>query len=498
MSLQKLSTELDGQIASSLLGDTKALSAFSKTNKYYRGIAEPYLFKNIEVAANDVETSLRLLFTLLDRKELALYIGSLTYTQPVRRQEVTNRSLKQEKLRSDVWKYKTAIQDRMDEVLFPVSGLPHILSTKLRWCSEIMTSPLGGTSSNESAMALILCHAQNIRYLEFQRRPLPYRISAVLGLEWRENEGPFQSLWHLNMNGAVPYGDTVMVLPALRTLEIRVRSFRPFSTASMFEYPSVMPKQPVLRRIQLTGANNITPAAVQKMVNNPAMSNLRELVVVGCGKGRRWQPDGIQEDGLVELLRSLEKHTPLLELLQWSNQESNRPEGHPQFDTFRDIKHLRKLHVDFGLLVPHKDTKLKCLSDPHAVFPAHLEHLTLDCFNTDKLHKLVSTFNETVEKAEDMSETEALQANLTILVALFSPLRHLSLIVPMETRNESMNTVTLHELDPVDIVFFRYAADELHKLGVTLEVFSRKGGYEKEKKLLVKKGWTASLPQYLE
>ncbi|KAI4909010.1 hypothetical protein J4E85_011662 [Alternaria conjuncta] len=454
MSLQKLSTELDGQIASSLLGDTKALSAFSKTNKYYRGIAEPYLFKNIEVAANDVETSLRLLFTLLDRKELALYIGSLTYTQPVRRQEVTNRSLKQEKLRSDVWKYQTAIQDRMDEVLFPVS--------------------------------------------EFQRRPLPYRISAVLGLEWRENEGPFQSLWHLNMNGAVPYGDTVMVLPAFRTLEIRVRSFRPFSTASMFEYPSVMPKQPVLRRIQLTGANNITPAAVQKMVNNPAMSNLRELVVVGCGKGRRWQPDGIQEDGLVELLRSLEKHTPLLELLQWSNQESNRPEGHPQFDTFRDIKHLRKLHVDFGLLVPHKDTKLKCLSDPHAVFPAHLEHLTLDCFNTDKLHKLVSTFNETVEKAEDMSETEALQANLTILVALFSPLRHLSLIVPMETRNESMNTVTLHELDPVDIVFFRYAADELHKLGVTLEVFSRKGGYEKEKKLLVKKGWTASLPQYLE
>ncbi|KAI4912062.1 hypothetical protein J4E90_006882 [Alternaria incomplexa] len=359
MSLQKLSTELDGQIASSLLGDTKALSAFSKTNKYYRGIAEPYLFKNIEVAANDVETSLRLLFTLLDRKELALYIGSLTYTQPVRRQEVTNRSLKQEKLRSDVWKYKTAIQDRMDEVLFPVS-------------------------------------------------------------------------------------------------------------------------------------------AVQKMVNNPAMSNLRELVVVGCGKGRRWQPDGIQEDGLVELLRSLEKHTPLLELLQWSHQESNRPEGHPQFDTFRDIKHLRKLHVDFGLLVPHKDTKLKCLSDPHAVIPAHLEHLTLDCFNTDKLHKLVSTFNETVEKAEDMSETEALQANLTILVALFSPLRHLSLIVPMETRNESMNTVTLHELDPVDIVFFRYAADELHKLGVTLEVFSRKGGYEKEKKLLVKKGWTASLPQYLE
>jgi hypothetical protein len=69
MSLGKLSTGFDGQIASSLVGYTRALGAFSKTNKYYRGVAESYLYYSIELAGSDIETSLWLLFTLPDRKE---------------------------------------------------------------------------------------------------------------------------------------------------------------------------------------------------------------------------------------------------------------------------------------------------------------------------------------------------------------------------------------------------------------------------------------------
>ena len=93
-----------------------------------------------------------------------------------------------------------------------------------------------------------------------------------------------------------------------------------------------------------------------------------------------------------------------------------------------------------------------------------------------------------------MSETEALQICLASLAAMFPPLKRLALVVIMEMDNPREDKPRLHELDPVDVTFFRYAADELHKLGVTFEVWRKEGYYEKEKKLLVKKGWTAPLP----
>jgi 5'(3')-deoxyribonucleotidase len=45
--MDKLSTELASKIAKCLAGDQKALSALSQTNKYYRMVAEPYLYRDL-------------------------------------------------------------------------------------------------------------------------------------------------------------------------------------------------------------------------------------------------------------------------------------------------------------------------------------------------------------------------------------------------------------------------------------------------------------------
>jgi len=501
MSLQKLSTELDGQIASCLVGDTKALSAFSKTNKYYRGIAEPYLYTNIEVYESELERPLRLLFTLLDRKDLALHIKSLSYV-PAEHWSSHDADIKpptRKKLQSDVWKYAHAIQEVLDEVLSPGCGFSDFLSAKLTLYCDILTAPMGHYLARDQGFTLILFMAQKVQYLELGSEEPPTHVLRLLWAPWNDGKGPFQNVQRLVHNAGLSLMPSIVVLPTLRTLEYNVGYFdvEARATSSMFAYPSPMPAQPVLHRIQFTTTRNITPTIIQNMVSNTAMANLRELVVDNCGRSRHNLPLALRGDNLAELLRSLEKHAPLLELLQWSNQKSDRQEGHPRFDTFKDLTNLRKLHIDFDLLVPKSDTNstnLKCLSNPHAVFPTSLEDLTLDCVDIDKLHHLITTLHDTIEESDEMSETEALQIYLASLAAMFPPLKRLNLVVIMEMDNPREDAPRLHELDPVDVTFFRYTADELEKLGVTLEVWRKEGYYEKEKKLLVKKGWTAPLP----
>ncbi|KAI4653392.1 hypothetical protein J4E93_001158 [Alternaria ventricosa] len=500
MSLQKLSTELDGHIASCLVGNTKALSAFSKTNKYYRGIAEPYLYTNVEVYESDLERPLRLLFTLLDRKELALHIKSLSYV-PAQHGSSHDADIKpstRKELQSDVWKYTYAIQEVLDEVLSPGCGFLEFLSAKLTLYCDILTAPMGHYLASDQVFTLILFMAQKVQYLELGSKEPPTHVLRLLWAPWNDGKGPFQNVKRLVHNAGLSLMPSAVVLPTLRTLEYNVGYFDVArTTTSIFHYPSPMPASPVLRRIQFTTTRNITPAIIQNMVSNPAMANLRELVVDDCGRSIRNLPLALRGDNLAELLRSLEKHTPLLELLQWSTQKSDQQEGHPRFDTFKDLTNLRKLHIDFDLLVPKSDTNstnLKCLSNPYAVFPASLEDLTLDCVDIDKLHHLITMFHDSIEESDDMSETEALQICLASLAAMFPPLKRLALVVVMEMDNPREDAPRLHELDPADITFFRYAADELHKLGITFEVWRKEGHYEKEKKLLVKKGWTAPLP----
>jgi hypothetical protein len=50
------------------------------------------------------------------------------------------------------------------------------------------------------------------------------------------------------------------------------------------------------------------------------------------------------------------------------------------------------------------------------------------------------------------------------------------------------------DLVPEDMVFLRFAADELFKTGLTFEVFRGRFDYEDEPTLSTKHGYTAPLP----
>jgi hypothetical protein len=70
--------ELDSMILDFISSDTQALSALSKVLKHYRALAEPYLYKKIVLNQHDEHGLMRLFFTLLARKDLALHILSFT------------------------------------------------------------------------------------------------------------------------------------------------------------------------------------------------------------------------------------------------------------------------------------------------------------------------------------------------------------------------------------------------------------------------------------
>ncbi|KAB2098800.1 hypothetical protein AG0111_0g12879 [Alternaria gaisen] len=81
MSLSELSTELDWLVIQHL--PQSALHALTLTNKYYRRLAQPYLYRNIKVHDTSKYSMARLALNLVVRKELARYIRSfeLVYTR---------------------------------------------------------------------------------------------------------------------------------------------------------------------------------------------------------------------------------------------------------------------------------------------------------------------------------------------------------------------------------------------------------------------------------
>jgi hypothetical protein len=80
MSLKSLPTELDIKIVEALCptNDRKALSALSRTSKYYRKLVEPMLYRDLTLRAVDNIQIKRLFLTLLVREDLPLHIRSFT------------------------------------------------------------------------------------------------------------------------------------------------------------------------------------------------------------------------------------------------------------------------------------------------------------------------------------------------------------------------------------------------------------------------------------
>ncbi|KAI4637025.1 hypothetical protein J4E93_010691 [Alternaria ventricosa] len=76
--MDRLSTELDEKIIQHLVG--KEASALSMTSKYYRSLAEPQLYRELNFSTKQCIDLMLLFDTLVDRQDLAKHIHSFTIT----------------------------------------------------------------------------------------------------------------------------------------------------------------------------------------------------------------------------------------------------------------------------------------------------------------------------------------------------------------------------------------------------------------------------------
>jgi hypothetical protein len=254
--MDKLPTELDSRIASFLVGKTKVLSAFSKVNKYYRMLAEPYLYKTITIKEGDRYTLFWLLFTLLERKELALSITSFLLVPGSGSGSSATKKEKEEQLESGLRVHRDSLHQRILEVVSP-----HFL-TFLRWRLELLEDP---SVRGNHFLALILCMAKKIERISFwecvdgscrSTRALLAMPPCV------EDDAPFKHLKYLSFGGLEILLSITPILPSLETLEIEDCYLRPRRFVPLFRYPLPMPPQPVLRRLVFQNTHYINTRVI--------------------------------------------------------------------------------------------------------------------------------------------------------------------------------------------------------------------------------------------
>jgi hypothetical protein len=159
------------------------------------------------------------------------------------------------------------------------------------------------------------------------------------------------------------------------------------------------------------------------------------------------------------------------------------------FDTFKGLAQLRDLSVDLELLVALEDTQLKALFEPRRLFPVSLQNLTVDQICLWRVLEESDRFHNNIEEADSLSE--AVSQALCQLAAKFT-LKTLTLAVVLETVKEK-DTYHPSGLEPEDVVF-RYAADELLKIGLRLEVHRAPNSFASSYALLIEPGFTKQLP----
>ncbi|KAG9189825.1 aspartyl-tRNA synthetase [Alternaria panax] len=163
MSLCRSPTELDIPILESLHDGQSALNAISTANKYFRGVAKPILYRDLDFSkATYLQTS-RLLMTVLDRRELAKHIPSVTT------------SIRTE---ADLKEGKTRLKDyrpRLRELLRAVKLFCPQPKYTAFWEQEIFTEPSEEDRSTrfDGAPALVLIQAVVCSQFSSPRRVRP-------------------------------------------------------------------------------------------------------------------------------------------------------------------------------------------------------------------------------------------------------------------------------------------------------------------------------------
>jgi hypothetical protein len=152
--MDRLSTELDANIIQCLAGSKiSALSALSKTSKYYRSIAEPHLYRDLTFSIKRYVDLVLLFDTVLNRRELARHIHSFTLND-AEYSDIPQGSA--EIFSGRMWKSFGCLKQAIDELVPPSSR-----TLAMMWLRRaLVDAPIV-----DGQLAAILCLAQNIEHL---------------------------------------------------------------------------------------------------------------------------------------------------------------------------------------------------------------------------------------------------------------------------------------------------------------------------------------------
>ncbi|KAF2823580.1 hypothetical protein CC86DRAFT_409484 [Ophiobolus disseminans] len=376
MSFASLSTELDTTIVSFL--DTPALNAFSKISKYYRS---------------------RIFFTLLSRKELALHILSIRVEADAFRARESG--AQEERNSIDLWNYASAIQGTITTIMSLELGCEIHHERRAAWFGSIFLRD-SYQKSADNILALTLCLATNIRGIDiyFRNASFAYlQVRSVPDQSWAGTEAPFAKPKALVLRGPGVKDHVTPLLPSLTSLEFRNASLQLSENKTMLTEPLPKLSDPRLQRPVLVLVDNCFPDLLELTVQKHSLCNLKEIIVDCCEfviLDRSFDLD--------RLIRTLGQCTPEIESLRWTNQYVRYNARLPHFNSFKALNNLRKLHVNFELLVPDGDNDLEALTNPHTIFPDSLEDLALNNMKVSQIHRLVGRLHNKIEYTENLSE----------------------------------------------------------------------------------------------
>lgn len=318
MSFRKLPTELDAKIASHLVGDTQSLSALSKVSRYYRTVAEPYLYEEVEFNDMEMWHLWCLLRTMIDRNTVASYVKRVMLCDimgPQRKKMARPDEYKrqnEEKMCTEIWARVGQIMGHINLTLVPIMN-----SSAAAKFAYGLTGDLFSEFWDESLVALVLIFANNLEALELHVEFSSHKtIRDLLQLPPSGANPPLQKLKTLSMNdlqGKLKLNRSN--LHSLQHLSLKSWNSGDGLVADFLTLTALLPSgsNPMLTDLHLR-ENKLTPEKLQVIASSPASINVKKLRLVDY----RWEPIVYGSDwNFNGFINVLDKYLPNLEGLAW-------------------------------------------------------------------------------------------------------------------------------------------------------------------------------------
>jgi len=221
MSLSHLSTEIDEMIMQYL--PHQALHNLTLTNKYYRKIAELYLYRNVQVRSPNILSVPRLLLTLISRRELSQHIRSFAFDIANEQWEAdlhylsyydSNNTI--EKVSKDLSKKSSEVQHALKNLACPLQEPLFDVTWYYNVSREIWAI--------DASLALIICLATNLEHLRLMNMSSAI-IEAVCPARWqRLTKSASLGVWPLkrlkSLEVVVGKDASIPILAPVQTLKV--------------------------------------------------------------------------------------------------------------------------------------------------------------------------------------------------------------------------------------------------------------------------------------